>query len=391
MAEELVEGLSGASRSTASKVVANALETRPYQARILALARKYFIDDQLRSLLIDSPTGSGKTIMGLLIAKQMQDQLGLSVGWVAMRRHLLAQASEENERKKIGLRASWISMFDKSPPPSLDLLVVDEAQHDAAQSMAHLHNVIQPRYILGLSATPFRTDRIKLCFDKVIKEAGIHRLIQDGYLSPFHHYTIPEYTPEYVATMYADDPKRWGKSILYFHTLEQCQRASETLIQRGIPHEVVTGSSDRESQIDTFRSGQTHVLINCMVLAEGFDCPELKTVFCRPSGCSITVQMCGRVFRKHPDHPFKQIVQCQQTRWPFHRTADPVEQYSWMEGRWKSLTLNRQIQEISLRAVHALAQCKTELPPFLTKQAKRRSQAFRGRNTDFSEIDFEGL
>ncbi|MFN7627151.1 MAG: hypothetical protein ACK5PZ_09995, partial [Pirellula sp.] len=76
-------------------------------------------------------------------------------------------------------------------------------------------------------------------------------------------------------------------------------------------------------------------------------------------------------------------------RWPFHRTAEPIEQYSWMEGRWKALKLNRQIQEISLRTVHALAQCKTELPTFLTKQAKRRSRPFRGQNTDLSEMDFE--
>ena len=56
-------------------------------------------------------------------------------------------------------------MFDRDPPTGLDLLVVDEAQHDAAQSMAVLHQRIRPRFILGLSATPFRADRVKLCFD----------------------------------------------------------------------------------------------------------------------------------------------------------------------------------------------------------------------------------
>ena len=65
--------------------------------------------------------------------------------------------------------------------------------------MAYLYNLIQPRLTLGLSGTHYRTDRIKLCFDKVIRDAGIGRLIQDGYLSRYHHYTIPEYTPESVA------------------------------------------------------------------------------------------------------------------------------------------------------------------------------------------------
>src|SRR3712207_9443819 len=91
-----------------------------------------------------------------------------------------------------------ISMFDKRPP-QVDLLVIDEAQHDGALSMANLHSFIKPKKILGLSATPFRGDRFKLCFEKSIRDAGIHSLIQDGYLSPYHHYTIPQYTPASVA------------------------------------------------------------------------------------------------------------------------------------------------------------------------------------------------
>jgi hypothetical protein len=61
-------------------------------------------------------------------------------------------------------------MFERNPP-AIDLLVVDEAEHDAASSMAHLHNVIHTKWILGLTATPFRTDQVKLCFVKVVKPA----------------------------------------------------------------------------------------------------------------------------------------------------------------------------------------------------------------------------
>src|SRR5436853_605018 len=81
------------------------------------------------------------------------------------------------------------------------------------------------------------------------------------------------------------------------------------------------------AQLADFRSGRTEVLSNCLLLSEGFDCPELKTVFCRPSCKGVTVQMAGRVLRKHPDHPFKQIVQCQKSPWPFLRTAGAALQY----------------------------------------------------------------
>jgi superfamily II DNA or RNA helicase len=260
-------------------------------------------------------------------------------------------------------------MFEKNPPAGLDLLVVDEAQHDAANSMAHLHNVIRPRFILGLSATPFRGDRVKLCFDTVIKDAGIHRLIQEGYLSRYWHYTIPEYTPAAVAECYAREPARWGKSLLYFHTLRQCFAAQALLAARGVRCDVVSGASDRESQIAAFREGRLDVLLNCQVLAEGFDCPELATVFCRPSCKGATVQMCGRVFRRHPARPFKQIVQCQQTRWPFVRTAAAAQHYTWIDNSWRSLEPNAKINQVNTRVLQTLARIEVKLPRILENQA----------------------
>ena len=76
-----------------------------------------------------------------------------------MRRNLLAQAAEKNRRRRFGIDLRLISMFDKSPPEA-DLLVVDEAQHDAALSMANLHSMIQPKKILGLSARPTSAARL---------------------------------------------------------------------------------------------------------------------------------------------------------------------------------------------------------------------------------------
>ncbi len=348
------------------------IQPRPYQQRIVNKAVDLFTNKRLRSVLIDSPTGSGKTIMGLLIARVLQERLGVRVGWVAMRRYLLAQARTENEQRRIGVRAEFLSMFDRGPPTELDLLVVDEAQHDAAQSMAYLHQRIRPRFILGLSATPFRADRIKLCFDSVLKDAGIQTLIQDGYLSPYHHYTIPRHTPDRVVECYLNDRPRWGKSILYFHTLQQCHVADSLLRAGGVRSEVVSGDSDREVQLDAFRSGQVDVLVNCMMLSEGFDCPELKTVFCRPSCKGVTIQMAGRVLRQHPEFPYKQIVQCMKTRWPFPRTAAPALQYVWSDGQWRSLQANPFINQVNARALQALAQSKTQMPTYLQRSQSRQ-------------------
>jgi superfamily II DNA or RNA helicase len=308
--------------------------------------------------------------MALLIAAGLQQKYQLRIGWVAMRRNLLEQARREIEKRGIDVQIKFLSMFEKNPPRDLDVLVVDEAQHDCTNSMMAIHGIVRPKFILGLSATPFRVDRLKLCFDSIIRDAGIHQLIQDGYLSQFQHYTIPRFTVEEVARCYLDDVRRWGKSIFYFHTIAQCNAAAQLLGAAGIAVEVVTGSSDREYQLDAFRRDRVQVLINSQVLVEGMDEPSLKTVFCRPSGCAPTIQMCGRVFRKYSAIPYKQVVQCQETRWPMIRTATAASQFMWIDGQWRTIHANEQLIDISQRTVHALATTNVELPRFLMRGNK---------------------
>lgn len=380
-----------------SVVAQTGCEPRPYQFRIVHKISDMFsgrfqngagdIEPAAKSVMVESPTGSGKTVMGLLGAKTLQSEMtDLVVGWVAMRRNLLGQAAKENRKWGINVRdIHFVSMFDKHPSALIQarkdgrpvLMCVDEAQHDAASSMAHLHNLVEPDHILGLTATPFRTDRMKLCFEKVIRDAGIHALIQDGYLSPYHHYTIPRWDAETVADHYCADPERWGKSIFYFVNLDECFKLGAIFRERQIKHEIVTGSSNRDTQIERFEQGEVECLINCMVLTEGFDCPSLKTAFVRDSGKGPTMQMGGRTFRKFPDLPFKQIVQSKQTRWPFVRTAMPEQQFLWVEDEWRSLKVNPHLNQINMNARMAIAQTEVEMPKFITDRKGRGRRTVR--------------
>jgi len=367
-------------------------ETRPYQLRIIQKVSDMFggrfknqqgvTELPARSVMIESPTGSGKTVMALLSCKAFQhENPDVVIGWIAMRRNLLAQAARENVRHGINVEnIHFISMFDKSPDVLLKakkdgrkvMLVVDEAQHDAASSMAHLHNIIEPENILGMTATPFRTDKMKLCFDKVIKDAGIHQLIQDGYLSKFDHFSIPKWDAQTVADHYCLDPERWGKSIFYFVNLAECNKLHRIFMERGIRSEVVDGNSDWEDQLDKFKTGEVPCLINCMKLTEGFDEPSLKTAWVRDSGKGPTMQMGGRAFRKHNDLPVKNIVQSKNTHWPMIRTAMPRIQYIWQNDQWMSLQVNPLINLINHNARIAIATMEVEMPDFITKNASKR-------------------
>jgi superfamily II DNA or RNA helicase len=359
-------------------------EARPYQIRILEKIFDKFYTHKLRSVLLESPTGSGKTIMALLIAKALHDELGLNIGWVAMRKHLLTQAEEENIAKGVNVPITFISMFDKdpqakiiSPNGELDVLIVDEAQHDVTSNMMRIHSIIKPKHILGLSATPFRVDRVKLCFDTVIKDAGIPTLIADGYLSAYHHYTIPTWDIETLVKFYVNDVARWGKSIMYFHRLEQCFEAEKQLTDAGIYCAVVHGSSDTEAQINAFRKNELKILLNCMKLGEGFDCPDLKTVFCRPSCKPVTIQMAGRVLRKYPEYEYKQIVQCEKTPYPFQKTAFAKLQHIWTNNDWRTLEVNKHIDAINQRTILAIARTETSMPAFVTKQLTKKGKLRR--------------
>lgn len=390
-----------------------ACEPRPYQRTITDKVCSMFagtyadargnVEQAARSVMVESPTGSGKTVMGHLIAKVQKARIpDLVIGWVAMRRNLLTQAKAENEQLGINVRdIHYISMFDKNPTALMDakrsgrpiLMIVDECQHDAASSMAHLHNVAEPEMILGLTATPFRTDRVKLCFDKVVKDAGIHQLIQDGYLSQYHHYSIPSWDPEVVAERYCAEPERWGKSVVFFHQWEDClkferavlNRSAEVLrrlnetrpdlpLGRGLI-EVVRGggsSDERDELLTDFRDGNVAVLANCMVLTEGFDAPNLETAFVRDSVKGPTMQMAGRAFRKHPEaalnerFKYKNVVQSARTSWPIMKTALAARQFLWQQDEWRSLTLNAAIEQINNNVRFAISQTTTELPTFLT-------------------------
>lgn len=276
-------------------------EARPYQERVINLVRDNFINVGVRSQLVNSPTGSGKTVMGLCAARCLQDELGIGVGWCAMRRNLLNQVVIANSDGPLPINLNMgvkdltpISMFDKNPPSHdaagrpIKLLVVDEAQHDAASSMGHLHNTIKPDYVLGLSATPYRTDKLKLCFEKVIIDAGIHQLIQQGYLSKYHQYTIPHWNPETVVKHYLAEPEKWGKSVMYWLNIGQATECLNKLTAAGVRAELIIGTqphSVRENLLNrfdntTYGDGDPDgidVIVNMFILTEGWDCLDEKT------------------------------------------------------------------------------------------------------------------
>ena len=70
-----------------------------------------------------------------------------------------------------------------------------------------------------------------------------------SYLSRYHHFTIPEYSPAAVAQFLIQDPERWGKSLVFFCRQDQCDACWEILTAAGVSAEVVTAKTDREPNL----------------------------------------------------------------------------------------------------------------------------------------------
>ena len=333
-------------------------EYRQYQEDAVNDCLRCFEEQKNKSVMLESPVGSGKTLMALQVIHRLQEHLGhpLKVNWVAPRRHLLQQVMEAN----MGLYQENIrpvSLFERFPPPA-DFVVLDEAHHEATQSCVLLYEKMHNTWTLGLSATPLRTDRMKLSFQDTVNTCSIGRLIRDGYLSPFHSYLLPQYDVSTVADAYLACPDRWGKSLVFFHTIRECFEFQEHLLNAHIPCEVVTADSDKDRQLELFVGGQCKVIANVSMLTEGFDQPDVHTIFARDASRLPTIQMCGRGLRRAPGKEQCAIVQSGNSPYLFEKVAPAANAFRMTNGRWLALkdgteeinaTLARSLELLSWR------------------------------------------
>ena len=332
--------------------------------------------------------------MGLKIAEQMSiADPELEVIWVAMNPGLLRQA--RNEVAKFGitnLNFNTVSIMNDSQLLDVAvktkgkrrLLVCDEAQHAAATSMVHVYSILDPDYHLGLSATPFRQDKAQLGYRKIVKDASIHRLIADGWLSKFDLHMIPDWDPATVVDVFNSDPKKWGKSAFYFLRMSDARYTFKRLQEAGHRVDLIDNENNTPKQnfekIEDFRSGKTDLIVNCMVLTEGFDEPSLKTVFIRDGSKGPTTQMAGRVLRLHEDLPLKNIVQSQKTKYPFSRTTSPHKTYVLREGEWVTSGSSEKADITMTETIQKMIGIEVKLPKFMMDKMDKMKNSRRRRN-----------
>jgi len=333
-------------------------QEREYQTRLVDSTVKYFtevdsyINRASHSVMLLSPCGSGKTVTAMRIIEELYERDYSKVVFIAHRHRLLKQANDYFnwmglQEKYKNLEFSTVSIYEKDVQhlKNADLVIFDEAHHSACDSGVRLVGKIDPKKTLGLTATNWRSDRIKLVFEKVVEDYGINSLIELGFLSKYDHYLIDKWGPEEVTSVYLKNLTKFGKSIMFFHTTEESEYAVSLLRAAGVKAASVYGTMNehvREITYSQFENGEIQVLCNLMLLTEGVDFPDLNTVFVKPSIKGLTIQMGGRALRLAEGKNIANIVQMSGDGYSFARIAKARDSYVLKGDKWSRTTYSKE-------------------------------------------------
>lgn len=221
-------------------------------------------------------------------------------------------------------------------PDEFDIIIVDEAHHAAAASYRKiLNHFTQTKFILGFTATPNRTDNVRLtdAFDKIVFSRDIKWAIENKYLcdikatvanigydlSQVRTYcgdfsesdlcTALKGTEKVIADVYDNYAK--GQTLIFATSVEHCIAISNCI--DGAAYVTGKTPADERTQIvNDFKTGKIKCLVNCGVFTEGTDLPCIETIImARPTQSeSLYTQMIGRGLRLYEGKEYLNVIDC---------------------------------------------------------------------------------
>lgn len=317
---------------------------RDYQAEALAQVTRW------PCATLQSPTGSGKTCMALAaIAHRRQPTLvvvhtsTLLNQWLARAESFLGLSRDEigvvgggrctvGERLTIGVINS-VAEHTAELAPHIGHLIVDECHRSPGRRYAKTIGSFPARYVLGLSATPWRSDGLS---DVVSWLLGpTHRvssapLVESGHVLPAEvrwvettfssTVDVAASYSQALSELTADDDRNAlvalqvaqvarelpGVVLVLSDRRAHCEALQGLLQAQGIDAAVLTGDLSpkvREAVLSTVRNGEARVMVaTAQLVGEGFDLPEIAAVvLATPARFDGRVlQAVGRALRPAP-------------------------------------------------------------------------------------------
>jgi superfamily II DNA or RNA helicase/diadenosine tetraphosphate (Ap4A) HIT family hydrolase len=227
-------------------------------------------------------------------------------------------------------RQSHLEKFDRN---EFDYIVVDEFHHAAANTYRRLIDYFTPKFLLGLTATPERTDGgdlLALCDENLVYRCDVPRGIDLGMLCPYHYFGVPDTidyknipwrsrkfdelalsqaaeTHDRANNIYQQWQKRGGKNTIGFCVSQtHANFMRDWFRAKGVACASVhagVGSDPRAQSLEDLEKGNLQVVFAVDMFNEGVDIPALDTVMMlRPTESAIIwLQQFGRGLRKQGD------------------------------------------------------------------------------------------
>lgn len=305
--------------------------------------------------LVVLATGLGKTWLAAFDSDRLEYRRIL---FVAHREEILNQAVETFRRVRPTARIGRLSgdyketdadllfasvqtlgkadQIRRFQPDAFDYIVIDEFHHAAASTYRRIIDHFEPKFLLGLTATPERSDGadlLGLCQENLVFQAGIHLGIDGGHLCPFYYFGVPD-NVDYRNIPWRSTQFDLTELTAAVATEARAQNALEQFYLRGgnkcigfccsqthadfmadffnrhgvsaVAVHAGSNSAPRATSLQRLEAGELEVVFAVDMFNEGVDVPSINTVLMlRPTESTIIwLQQLGRGLRRsaNKDH-----------------------------------------------------------------------------------------
>jgi superfamily II DNA or RNA helicase/HKD family nuclease len=344
------------------------IRPEPFQERMLELIELSRRRGHRRNLLV-AATGTGKTVMAALDYARLRQRLERSrLLFVAHREELLDQAlatfrhalrdasvgekwvggsrPERFEHVFASIQSLSAAGLDHLAPDHFDVVIVDEFHHAAAPTYDRLLSHLDPVELLGMTATPERSDGLSILGwfdDRIAAELRLWDAIDQHRLVPFAYYGIHDgldltdipwrrgrgYDVEALSSLYtstdawartviqelmrhADDPDTM-RCLGFCVSVAHARYMAERFRHHGIEAVAVTGETPepaRRQALADLAAGRVRVVFSVDLFNEGVDVPAIDTVLMlRPTESpTLFLQQLGRGLRRADGKAFCTVL-----------------------------------------------------------------------------------
>ncbi|MDN7245190.1 DUF3427 domain-containing protein [Planococcus shenhongbingii] len=223
-------------------------------------------------------------------------------------------------------------------PEAFDYILIDEVHKAGAKSYQKVIDYFKPKFLMGMTATPERTDDFNIyeLFDyNVAYEIRLQEALEEDMLCPFHYFGVTDI--EYEEGV-IDETTAFSKLVTeervnhilqkihyYGHSGDQvrglmfCSRKDEAeklaieLNNRGLRTVALTSEHSQEERVrhvERLEQGQLDYILTVDIFNEGIDIPSVnQVVMLRQTQSSIIfIQQLGRGLRKHGSKEYVTII-----------------------------------------------------------------------------------